>query len=129
MIAPLRGSAGRAASAPSAAIAASNAAGSNRVSKLVQVNRLPGNGNLIIEGRSLNEWMVREGWALDYRRYSGGAYAAAERQARKAMLQLIRDVRERPVAFSLDGPRGPARVAQPGAVIRRSCPWRPSTCT
>ena len=32
------------------------------------------------------------------------------------MLQLIRDVRERPVAFTLDGPRGPARVAQPGAV-------------
>lgn len=37
-----------------------------------------------VDGRSLNEWMVREGWAVDYRRYSGGAYAAAERQARKA---------------------------------------------
>lgn len=36
-----------------------------------------------IEGRSLNEWMVREGWALDYRRYSNGAYASAERRARK----------------------------------------------
>lgn len=36
-----------------------------------------------IEGRStLNEWMVREGWAVDYRRYSKGAYARAERQAR-----------------------------------------------
>jgi lysophospholipid acyltransferase (LPLAT)-like uncharacterized protein len=29
---------------------------------------------------------------------------------------MVRDVRERPVAFTLDGPRGPARVAQPGAV-------------
>jgi lysophospholipid acyltransferase (LPLAT)-like uncharacterized protein len=28
---------------------------------------------------------------------------------------MMRDVRERPVAFTLDGPRGPARVAQPGA--------------
>lgn len=38
-----------------------------------------------IDGRrvSINEWMVREGWAVDYRRYSGGAYATAERQARK----------------------------------------------
>jgi lysophospholipid acyltransferase (LPLAT)-like uncharacterized protein len=31
-------------------------------------------------------------------------------------MQLLRAVRERPVAFALDGPRGPARVAQPGAV-------------
>lgn len=37
-----------------------------------------------VEGRSINEWVVREGWAVDYRRYSGGAYAGAERQARKA---------------------------------------------
>lgn len=37
-----------------------------------------------VEGRSINEWMVREGWAVDYRRYSGGEYAAPERQARKA---------------------------------------------
>jgi lysophospholipid acyltransferase (LPLAT)-like uncharacterized protein len=28
----------------------------------------------------------------------------------------VRDVRERPAAFTIDGPRGPARVAQPGAV-------------
>lgn len=37
-----------------------------------------------IAGHSLNEWMVREGWALDYRRYSDGAYAHAERRARSA---------------------------------------------
>jgi lysophospholipid acyltransferase (LPLAT)-like uncharacterized protein len=28
----------------------------------------------------------------------------------------MRDVRDKPVAFALDGPRGPAHVAQPGAV-------------
>jgi hypothetical protein len=31
-------------------------------------------------------------------------------------LQLVRDVRSSGVAFTLDGPRGPALVAQPGAV-------------
>jgi len=33
------------------------------------------------------------------------------------MLRLVRDMeRGRPAAFTLDGPRGPARVAQPGAI-------------
>jgi lysophospholipid acyltransferase (LPLAT)-like uncharacterized protein len=33
------------------------------------------------------------------------------------MLQLVRDMEKgRPAAFTLDGPRGPARVAQPGAI-------------
>jgi lysophospholipid acyltransferase (LPLAT)-like uncharacterized protein len=31
-------------------------------------------------------------------------------------LQLVRDVKSKGVAFTLDGPRGPAEVAQPGAV-------------
>ncbi len=34
--------------------------------------------------RSINEWMVREGWATDYARYSKGAYAQAEAKARAA---------------------------------------------
>ena len=46
----------------------------------------------------------------------GTARGSSSRGARKALLQMVRDVRERPVAFTLDGPRGPARVAQPGAV-------------
>lgn len=32
----------------------------------------------------INVWMAREGWALDYRQYSKGAYAAAEKEAREA---------------------------------------------
>lgn len=32
---------------------------------------------------SVNEWLVREGWAVEYRRYSGGAFSDAERQARR----------------------------------------------
>ena len=33
-------------------------------------------------GRSINEWLVREGWAVDYTRYSKGAFAQAQAQAR-----------------------------------------------
>ena len=52
---------------------------------------------------------------------SGSATArrAARRRAaaRKALLQLTRDMAAgKPAGFTLDGPRGPARVAQPGAV-------------
>jgi lysophospholipid acyltransferase (LPLAT)-like uncharacterized protein len=47
----------------------------------------------------------------------GTARGSTSRGARKAMLQLVRDMkRGKPVAFTLDGPRGPAQVAQPGAV-------------
>jgi len=46
----------------------------------------------------------------------GTARGSSSRGARKALLQLVREVRHRPVAFTLDGPRGPAGVAQPGAV-------------
>jgi lysophospholipid acyltransferase (LPLAT)-like uncharacterized protein len=58
------------------------------------------------------EWIARIISRFGY----GTARGSSSRGARKAMRQLIRDVRERPVAFALDGPRGPARVAQPGAV-------------
>ena len=47
----------------------------------------------------------------------GTARGSTSRGARKALLQLTRDLAAgRPAGFTLDGPRGPARVAQPGAV-------------
>jgi lysophospholipid acyltransferase (LPLAT)-like uncharacterized protein len=47
----------------------------------------------------------------------GTARGSTSHGARRALLQLTRDMaRGRPVGFTLDGPRGPARVAQPGAV-------------
>lgn len=58
------------------------------------------------------EWMSRILTKFGY----GTARGSSSRGARKALLQLVRDVREKPVAFTVDGPRGPARVAQPGAV-------------
>jgi lysophospholipid acyltransferase (LPLAT)-like uncharacterized protein len=47
----------------------------------------------------------------------GTARGSTSRGARKALLQLTRDVAAgKPAGFTIDGPRGPARVAQPGAV-------------
>jgi lysophospholipid acyltransferase (LPLAT)-like uncharacterized protein len=58
------------------------------------------------------EWIARIIEKFGY----GTARGSSSRGARRALLQLMRDVRDKPVAFALDGPRGPARVAQPGAV-------------
>jgi lysophospholipid acyltransferase (LPLAT)-like uncharacterized protein len=47
----------------------------------------------------------------------GTARGSTSRGAVKALVQLKRDMAAgKPAAFTLDGPRGPARVAQPGAV-------------
>jgi lysophospholipid acyltransferase (LPLAT)-like uncharacterized protein len=58
------------------------------------------------------EWIARIIEKFGY----GTARGSSSRGARRALLQLVRDIRDKPVAFTLDGPRGPARVAQPGAV-------------
>ena len=47
----------------------------------------------------------------------GTARGSTSRGGLKALLQLSRDMAAgKPAGFTLDGPRGPARVAQPGAV-------------
>ena len=47
----------------------------------------------------------------------GTARGSSSRGGRKALLQLTRDMAAgSPAGFTVDGPRGPARVAQPGAV-------------
>src|SRR5438128_5837346 len=47
----------------------------------------------------------------------GTARGSTSRGGRRALLQLARDMAAgRPAGFTVDGPRGPARVAQPGAV-------------
>jgi lysophospholipid acyltransferase (LPLAT)-like uncharacterized protein len=47
----------------------------------------------------------------------GTARGSTSRGGRKALLQLRRELAAgHPAGFTLDGPRGPARVAQPGAV-------------
>ena len=70
-------------------------------------------GIVVITSESFDgEWIARIITKFGF----GTARGSSSRGARKALLQMIRNVRERPVAFTLDGPRGPARVAQPGAV-------------
>src|SRR5258706_9887424 len=47
----------------------------------------------------------------------GTARGSTSRGGQKALLQLTRDLAAgKPAGFTIDGPRGPARVAQPGAV-------------
>jgi lysophospholipid acyltransferase (LPLAT)-like uncharacterized protein len=59
------------------------------------------------------EWIARIIERFGY----GTARGSTSRGARKALLQLTRDMRSgKPAGFTVDGPRGPARVSQPGAV-------------
>ena len=59
------------------------------------------------------EWIARIIERFGY----GTARGSTTRGARRATLQLVRAMRAgRPVGVTLDGPKGPARVAQPGAV-------------
>jgi lysophospholipid acyltransferase (LPLAT)-like uncharacterized protein len=59
------------------------------------------------------EWIAR----IIERFGFGTARGSSSRGGLKALLQLVRDMdMGRPAGFTLDGPRGPARVAQPGAI-------------
>jgi lysophospholipid acyltransferase (LPLAT)-like uncharacterized protein len=59
------------------------------------------------------EWIAR----IIQRFGFGTARGSTSSGGRRAMLQLVREMKAgRPAGFTLDGPRGPARVAQPGAV-------------
>jgi lysophospholipid acyltransferase (LPLAT)-like uncharacterized protein len=59
------------------------------------------------------EWIARIIERFGY----GTARGSTSRGARRALLQLRRDMAAgRPAGFAVDGPRGPARVAQAGAV-------------
>jgi lysophospholipid acyltransferase (LPLAT)-like uncharacterized protein len=59
------------------------------------------------------EWIARIIERFGY----GTARGSTSRGARKATLQLVRDMEQgKPAGFTLDGPRGPARVAHPGAI-------------
>ncbi len=60
------------------------------------------------------EWIARIITRFGY----GTARGSSSRRARAALLQLVREVRAgKPTAFTLDGPRGPAREAKPGAIF------------
>ena len=68
---------------------------------------------VIISENFDGEWIARIIERFGY----GTARGSTSRGGLKAMLQLVRDMEQgRPAGFTLDGPRGPARVAQPGAL-------------
>jgi lysophospholipid acyltransferase (LPLAT)-like uncharacterized protein len=68
------------------------------------------------------EWIARIIERFGY----GTARGSTSRGARKAMLQLVRDMKAgRAAGFTLDGPRGPARVAQAGAIWLASATGNP----
>ena len=58
------------------------------------------------------EWIARLLGKFGY----GAARGSTSRGGPAALRQLVRDVKAHGVAFTLDGPRGPAEVAQAGAV-------------
>ena len=59
------------------------------------------------------EWIARIIERFGY----GTARGSTSRGAKRAMLQLVREMkRGKAAAFTVDGPRGPARIVHPGAV-------------
>jgi lysophospholipid acyltransferase (LPLAT)-like uncharacterized protein len=58
------------------------------------------------------EWIARLLGRFGY----GAARGSTSHGGPAALRQLVKDVKASGVAFTLDGPRGPAEVAQPGAV-------------
>jgi hypothetical protein len=73
-----------------------------------------GRGIVVITSENFDgEWISRVIEAFGY----GTARGSTSRGARKALVRMVREMRAgKPAGFTLDGPRGPARVAQPGAV-------------
>jgi lysophospholipid acyltransferase (LPLAT)-like uncharacterized protein len=58
------------------------------------------------------EWIARLLGKFGY----GAARGSTSRRGPAALRRLLKEVKAHGVAFTLDGPRGPAEVAQPGAV-------------
>ncbi len=82
-----------------------------------------GRGLVVITSENFDgEWIARILSRFGY----GTARGSSSSNARAAMRQMIRDARAgRSTAFTLDGPRGPARVAKPGAVWLASASGAP----
>src|SRR5690242_18094578 len=73
-----------------------------------------GRGIVVITSENFDgEWIAR----IIERFGFGTARGSSSRGGVKALLQLTRDMAAgKPAGFTVDGPRGPARVAQPGAI-------------
>jgi lysophospholipid acyltransferase (LPLAT)-like uncharacterized protein len=68
------------------------------------------------------EWIAR----ILHRFGFGTARGSSSRGGARALVQMRRDLADgRPAAFTVDGPRGPARVVQPGVVFLASATGHP----
>jgi lysophospholipid acyltransferase (LPLAT)-like uncharacterized protein len=77
------------------------------------VFHLRGRGVVVIVSENFDgEWIARIIHRLGY----GTVRGSSSRGARKALRRMVREANAHPTAFTVDGPRGPARTAQPGAV-------------
>ena len=82
-----------------------------------------GRGIVVMTSENVDgEWIARIIRRFGY----GTARGSTSRGGARALAQLRRDVRSgRPAAFAVDGPRGPSRSVQPGAVWLASLTSRP----
>ena len=80
-------------------------------------------GIVVITSRNFDgEWIARILTRYGY----GTARGSTSKGGARALVQLRRDLSNgRSAAFTVDGPRGPARVAQPGAVWLASATGNP----
>lgn len=77
---------------------------------------------VIISQNFDGEWIARIIQRFGY----GTARGSTSRGGARALVQLRRDLAAgKPAGFTLDGPRGPARVAQPGAVFLAGATGQP----
>jgi len=78
------------------------------------IHYLRGRGIVVLTSRNFDgEWIARVLGRYGF----GTARGSSSRGGARALVQLRRDLAAgRQVAFTVDGPRGPAGVAQPGAV-------------
>ena len=72
-------------------------------------------GIVVITSQNFDgEWIARILHRFGFRTARG----SSSRGGARALVQMRRDLADgRPVAFTVDGPRGPARVVQPGAIF------------
>jgi lysophospholipid acyltransferase (LPLAT)-like uncharacterized protein len=80
-------------------------------------------GVIAITSRNFDgEWVARIMARFGY----GAARGSTSRGGPRALVELKRDMQAgHPAAFTVDGPRGPARVAQPGAIWLASVTGNP----
>ena len=100
-------------------LAALDAAGEPYILALWHGRILPGiwfwrrRGIVVITSQNFDgEWIAR----ILARFGFGTARGSTSRGGARALRQLLRDIARHPAAFTVDGPRGPARVTQPGVV-------------